>query len=116
VIFQTDLTSSRTGKLKAVGSIPTAVKQTFQLARCGHTENNITNINFSVFAMRGNILSTLINLNNQGAIIRVLTLLSGTSLFSATYHVGTRNSFYLRTYFLLVSHDLSKSKVFNTVI
>ena len=84
MIFQTDLTSSRTGKLKAVGSIPTAVKQTFQLARCGHTENNITNINFSVFAMRGNILSTLINLNNQGAIIRVLTLLSGTFLFSTT--------------------------------
>ena len=59
---------------------------------------------------------------SQGAIIRVLTyggtpiLLSGTSLFSATYHVGTRNSCYLRTYFLLVSHDLSKSKVFNTVI
>jgi hypothetical protein len=37
-------------------------------------------------------------------------------LFSATYHVGTRNSCYLRTYFLLVPHDLSKSKVFNTVI
>ena len=26
-------------------------------------------------------------------------LLSGASLFSATYHVGTRNSCYLRTYF-----------------
>jgi hypothetical protein len=43
-------------------------------------------------------------------------LLSGTSWFSATYHVGTRNSCYLRTYFLLVPHDLSKSKVFSTVI
>jgi hypothetical protein len=33
-----------------------------------------------------------------------------------TYHVGTRNSCYLRTYFLLVPHNLSKPKVLNTVI
>jgi hypothetical protein len=37
-------------------------------------------------------------------------------LFSAKYHVGTQNSCYLRTYFLLVPHDVSKPKVFNTVI
>jgi hypothetical protein len=30
--------------------------------------------------------------------------------------VGTQNSCYLRTYFLLVPHDVSKPKVFNTVI
>jgi hypothetical protein len=36
-------------------------------------------------------------------------------LFSATYHVGTRNSCYLRTYFLLVPHDLSKPKVFTVI-
>jgi hypothetical protein len=32
------------------------------------------------------------------------------------YHVGTRNSSYLRTYILLVPHDLSKRKVFKTAI
>jgi hypothetical protein len=32
------------------------------------------------------------------------------------YHVGTRNSCYLRTYILLVPHDLSKPKVFKTAI
>jgi hypothetical protein len=59
----------------------------------------------------------------QGAIIRVYLrtggtpiLRSGTSLFSATYHVGTQNSCYLRTYFLLVPHDLSKPKVSKTLI
>jgi hypothetical protein len=45
-------------------------------------------------------------------------LRSGISLFSAKYHVadvGTRNSCYLRTYFLLVPHDLTNT-ISNTVI
>jgi hypothetical protein len=53
---------------------------------------------------------------------------SDTSLFSTTCHVGThprtqdlflvgtRNSCYLRTYILLVPYDLSKPKIFKTVI
>jgi hypothetical protein len=60
----------------------------------------------------------------QGAIIRVLTYRRYANItvwyffvFShVAYHVGTRNSCYLRTYFLLVPHDLSNPKVFNTVI
>jgi hypothetical protein len=60
----------------------------------------------------------------QGAIICALTYRRYTNItvwyFFVFSHVpltvGTRNSCYLRTYFLLVPHDLSKSKVFNTVI
>ena len=36
-------------------------------------------------------------------------LRSGTSLLSATYHVGTQNSRYLRTYILLVPYDFTKA-------
>ena len=56
----------------------------------------------------------------KDAIIRVLTYRRYANItvwYSFVFsHVGTRNSYYLRTYFLLVAHDLSKPKVFNTVI
>jgi hypothetical protein len=55
-----------------VGSIPTAVKQTFQLARCGHTEELHHKHKFFSFHYVGNILSTLINLMQLSSILMQL--------------------------------------------
>jgi hypothetical protein len=58
----------------------------------------------------------------QGAINRVLRYRKYGSItiwyffLSATYHVGTRNSCYLRTYILLVLYYLSKPEIFKTLI
>jgi hypothetical protein len=55
-----------------------------------------------------------LGLKIQSAIIRVRTYRRYANI--TAYHVSSWNSFYLRTYFFLVPHDLSKAKVFNTVI
>jgi hypothetical protein len=50
-------------------------------------------------------MTLLVLVQRNRGILNSLILRSGNSLFSATYHVGTQNSCYLRTYFLLVPHD-----------